>query len=84
MLPPLLPDKEYEADFHFSFEIEKLDTLNSKTRTQNIRLVPDSKDVKLVSMNLASKQLNDDLILNPHNIVKFILIDDENFTIPPG
>jgi len=81
LLPPILTAKDV-SKFHFTFEIEKLDSLEPRTRTQYIRIIPSDKDVKRVALDPITKKEIKDHVFNPHTIVKFMIIDDENFSVP--
>jgi len=80
LLPPIQPTKDLK-DFQYSQELEKLDSVFATTRKQHISFVPDNRDKKLVSMDPITKEMKDH-VLDPHNIVKFIIIDDPDFRIP--
>lgn len=83
LLPPILPSMEDANNLHFSFETERLDSITPQTRKLNIRLIPDTKDVKMVSLDPVTMEMKNQN-LNPNEIVKFIIIDDENFSIKPS
>jgi HNH endonuclease len=81
LLPPILTEKDV-TKFHFTFETERLDSLESRTRTQYIKLTPSDRDVKRVALDPLTKKEVKDHVFNPHTIVKFMIIDDENFSVP--
>ena len=81
MLPPILTDKNPNT-FRFILEVEKLDSIQSRTRQQHIRLIPNDKDVKRVALDPITRKETKNYVFNPNSIVKFMIIDDKDFTIP--
>lgn len=81
MLPPILTEKKPD-NFHYTFEVEKLDSIESRTRKQLIKIIPKGQDIKRVALDLLTKKEVKEHVFNPHKIVKFIIIDDANFSVP--
>lgn len=81
LLPPILTEKDI-SKFHFTFETERLDSIEPRTRTQHIKIIPSDRSIKRVALDPITKKELKDHVFNPHTITKFMIIDDENFSVP--
>ncbi len=80
LLPPIIPNTEVGSDFTFIHDIEKLDSIESKTRNISVKITPNNRDVKMVALDPETKKQSDH-VFDPHKTVKFLLLDSD-FRIP--
>lgn len=79
LLPPISPCENW--DHKFMLETVSLDSVEPTTRKQTVTIAPNDTNIERVAIDGNSGKLVKGYIYNPHNIVKFMFIEDDGFSI---